>query len=95
MATPAHRIHGSGYSSSSRSHRKSKPYTLIKDEVLPASSRKPSPNPQVQLDQPKTHRKHNFSMGSSKIEIVPLDSKEERGKLSFGPIDQSKMKIDF
>jgi hypothetical protein len=40
IATPAARIHGSGYSSSGKSVKKSKPYINIKDEVTPASSRR-------------------------------------------------------
>ena len=87
IATPAARIHGSGYSSSGR--KKSKPYSRIKDEVIPASSRRPNKDLEVP---PKTHKKHTFSMGGGpKVD----EGSKNGGKLSFGPIDASKQKINF
>jgi hypothetical protein len=47
MATPAARVHASGYSSSQK--KKSRPYTMLKDEVTPASGRQ-----KVTVQQPKT-----------------------------------------
>ena len=57
MATPAPRVHGSGYSSSQK--KKSRPYTTLKDEVTPASGR------QKITVHPKTYKKHTFSMSES------------------------------
>ena len=44
IATPAARIHGSGYSSSGKSSKKSKPYININNDVTPASLRRAGSN---------------------------------------------------